>query len=333
MSERLKPLAFDTAPLPAEASFSSWQTALANFDLSRREKGRFDARAKIWLLGPMVLVDSVVDALRYDRDEARVRADSNDHFALVQMQAGSFIGDYGRGEIESAAGSLTVLDMRRACWTDAGRLEAFVMSMPRAFLAPALGDLDPHGRVVAGGIAAVLSATLRGLRETLAEVERDRAPFIARIVRDLVAEALLTTGEDTQPALVRADALVSRVRAYIDDHLDSPLDIGTICAAVGTSRSTLYRAFGGSGGVLQQVLRRRLHALRNALDDAGDTRSIAQIAFATGFADKSHAARAFKREFGFTPGEYRQRGAVDILAPERIEDVPQVFERFTTLLD
>ena len=55
-----------------------------------------------------------------------------------------------------------------------------------------------------------------------------------------------------------------------------------------------------------QIWNRRL---QRAADDLRDTRwagaSISQIAFANGFEDPAHFARAFKRRFETTPGQWR----------------------------
>lgn len=57
-----------------------------------------------------------------------------------------------------------------------------------------------------------------------------------------------------------------------------------------------------------QIWARRL---QRAADDLSDTRcasaSISQIAFANGFEDPAHFARAFKRRFELTPGQWRAR--------------------------
>lgn len=328
----LSPLRFDTALLPVEMRFPAWKSALSSLDVTYSGTTPFAGGAALWLLESMVLIHATVDPLRYDRDEDRVRADIKDHIAVVVMLDGQFVGDYGYGEVVSPPGSLTVLDMRRACWTDATRLEAFILSLPRAFLIPKLEDCDPHGMVVSGGFADLLSGFLRIAVEALPTIPRDQALTVAHRIRDLLVDALLDAcrGQAQRPA--RDDALISRVRAYIDAHLDAPLEVATICAALGISRSKLYRAFGGGGGVQQQVQRRRLHALRMALADTGETRAIADLATTFGFSDKSHLTRAFKREYGCTPGEFRAGGArQDHAVP--VDQILLVFEQWTTLLD
>lgn len=335
-SEPLTPLVFDTDLVPPPARFAAWRSALSSLDVTQRGPDPFAGCARLWMLESMVLTHARVDALRYDRDEARVRADLKDHLAVVVLLEGTFTGDYGRGERVSEAGSVTLLDMRHACWTDATRLEAFILSMPRVFLLPMLEGCDAHGLIATGGAAALLTGFLRTAVETLPQLTRDHAPAVARTIRDLLADAILDACRRDAAHATREDALISRVRSYIDDHLADPIDVSAICSALGVSRSALYRAFGDGagegGGVLQQVQRRRLHALRAMLADPDETRPIAELAGAVGFADKSHLTRVFKREYGCTPGAYRTHGP----DPQRaipVEDVPLVFERWTTLLD
>lgn len=331
-SDMLVPLTFDTGLVPEPMRFDAWRSALSSLDVSRRGKEPFAGAARLWMLEPLLLTHALVDPLRYDRDEDRVRRDIKDHCAVVVLQTGEFVGDYGRGEIVSRPGSVTVLDMRRPCWTDATRLEAFVLSLPRAFLMPGLEDCDPHGMVVEGGLASLLSAFLRGVATELPGIARSQAPVVARSIRDLLAATLLDAHRSGEATNRRHEALISRVRAYIDEHLTRQLDIGTICKAVNVSRSSLYRAFGGGGGVLQQVQRRRFHALRALLADPAETRSIAALARSVGFADRSHLNRAFKREYGCTPGQYRAEGPdADRTIPA--DQAPRAFERWTTLLD
>lgn len=141
--EPIVALDFDSKLLPADLRFDAWRRALASFDLSRRETTPFDAVARVWMLGPLIVTRTSVDPLRYDRPHERIAKDANDHFAFVYLLSGGFEGDYGQGVVASGPGSLTVLDMRRPCWTDAARLDAFVLSMARTAIVPHIGRIDP----------------------------------------------------------------------------------------------------------------------------------------------------------------------------------------------
>ena len=68
------------------------------------------------------------------------------------------------------------------------------------------------------------------------------------------------------------------------------------------------------------------------LADPAETRPIADLARLVGFADKSHFTRLFKRAYGCTPGAYRAYGP-DPQGHVLVEEMPLVFERWTTLLD
>jgi AraC-like DNA-binding protein len=330
-ADQIAPMRFDTRDLPADARLNAWQTALANFTLSRRETGPFVADAEVWLLDPLILTHARVAPVRYDRDVELIERDRNDHFALVYLVEGGFVGDYGEGVAPSGPGSLTALDMRRPCWTDAGQLEAYILSLPRVFLMPKLGNLEPHGIVAHGGLATLFGAAMRSIVAALPTLGRDQAAATARIIRDLVAETLLDAARTVAQRSERDASLVARVRDHIDDHLHEDLDVPAICAALGVSRSTLYRAFGGGGGVSQQVQRRRLNALRIRLTDPAETRNVGELAHAFGFVDKSHVTRLFKREYGCTPGRYR--ASIVDGTPLSTGEVPGIFQRWTKLLD
>ncbi len=335
VSGSLTPLTFDSTALPVPQQFAAWQAALSRFSLSRTGDGPFTARAMVWKLGSLILTHAFVDPLRYDRPAARIELDLVDHYALVFLIEGRFTGDYGWGERLSAATTLTVLDMQQPCWTEADHLQAYVLSFPRASLAERVDGADLHGAIVGGGLARLLGALLGSILGALPTLEREQAPALEAMVADLVAATLIDARGREERRDERQAAIVSRVRAYIDQNLAEPLGVQAICAALNLSRSGLYRAFGDSGGVLRQVQRRRLHRLRTLLADPGETRSIAALAAAHGLPDKSHFARLFKRAYGTTPGEFRARALAGRGELEDVTDIeaPTVFRSWAESLD
>jgi len=96
------------------------------------------------------------------------------------------------------------------------------------------------------------------------------------------------------------------VISYIEDNLESELSLAEIASVAGISVSHLKTLFRHSTGtpVHQYVLRRRVERAKQLLQDR--SLSIAQVAFATGFAHQSHLARHMRKILGTTPAVVRK---------------------------
>jgi len=107
-----------------------------------------------------------------------------------------------------------------------------------------------------------------------------------------------------------------RVRAalaFIDGHLSEPwLTANSIATAQRMSRRRLDDILVKSVGTSlsgQIWLRRLTQAASDLVDPRYLSRSVAEIAFACGFEDTAHFTRAFKRQHGCTPREWRIRAS------------------------
>lgn len=98
---------------------------------------------------------------------------------------------------------------------------------------------------------------------------------------------------------------------YVDANLDSDLSVDQLAGLVGASSDQLARAFKRHVGDTPHnyVVHRRLDAAREML--AGDSATLAQIAYATGFSSQSHMTTAFKKVLGITPGAIRDEHMTD----------------------
>jgi AraC-like DNA-binding protein len=80
------------------------------------------------------------------------------------------------------------------------------------------------------------------------------------------------------------------------------------------SRSKLYRLLENDGGVAHFINRERLREAHRRLSAHREALSIHAIGNEVGFVDHSTFSRAFRREFGYSPTEARERslaGAAD----------------------
>ncbi len=304
------PLLFDSSTLSEDEQYATYASSMVNFDISRPGGGPFAVRSIAWHVGKLVISHVESDAIRLDRSAERVRADRVDHIYANYYYRGRFTFDREAGVRRGSPGSLVVIDMRQPCRLALDRNEVVSIGIPRHLVLGRLDGIDPHGMVVRGGTATLLGGMLRTLCTTLSRTPPAHTAAIERMVIDLVVTTLTDAHRTDETRRARKEALASRARAYIDRHLGDDLDVRAICAALAVSRSSLYRAFGDDGGVQRHIQSRRLRHIRALLADPAETRSIAMLANATGFADKSHLTRAFKKAFGATPGAFRQAASM-----------------------
>lgn len=95
-----------------------------------------------------------------------------------------------------------------------------------------------------------------------------------------------------------------RARQHLDAHVGTIVDSHELEAVSGLDRFALARQFRAAFGTSPYnylVMRRLQRARRLLLQGA----SLADAAFACGFADQSHFTRQFRRAYGVTPGRWR----------------------------
>ena len=100
---------------------------------------------------------------------------------------------------------------------------------------------------------------------------------------------------------------VNRVRAYIDTHLETSIQIRDL--AVVARRSTAYfcRSFKTTFGETPHafVVGRRLHRAAELMLTSND--SLSQVALACGFADQAHLCKIFRQRHGQSPAVWRRQ--------------------------
>lgn len=103
-----------------------------------------------------------------------------------------------------------------------------------------------------------------------------------------------------------APSALRRVRDYVEANLERRIDLGQLAAIANLSRCHFAYAFKQSVGCPphRYVMSRRLERARHLLITS--EQAIAEIAYASGFADQSHFSRAFRAFFGASPLGFRR---------------------------
>jgi AraC-like DNA-binding protein len=150
------------------------------------------------------------------------------------------------------------------------------------------------------------------LEQHVPTLNENAASKVSDAVEAMLVACLAPTKERVTAASDQIKvSLMDRVRRTVTRNLRSPsLGPAQLCREAGTSRSQLYRLLEGEGGVASYIQRRRLLEAFSILRDAQTRLLISQVAEMLCFSDASQFSRAFRREFGLSPGEVRGAGRV-----------------------
>jgi AraC-like DNA-binding protein len=121
----------------------------------------------------------------------------------------------------------------------------------------------------------------------------------------LLRHAVVRHGTRRRGAVPAARAAaVAQARALLDTRFAEQVHLAELAAVCGMSAFQLIRAFHATLGIPPHAYLTQVRAER-ARELLRRGEPISGVAFACGFADQSHLTRVFKRQFGMTPGAFR----------------------------
>lgn len=262
------------------------------------------------------LLSGAVQGLRHEHAR-RDSGDGDDDFSFHMNLSGLSFVSGARGEMTLGDGDAMLLNYSVSrTISRPGLVDHRVVRLPRAALSPLVRNIDdavlcriPRGTGMLSLLRNYVDAVFDDPALALPEM---RQLIIAQLC-DLIAVTLGATRDATAVAGGRGirAARLRAIKSDIDAHLTySELSPGVVARRQEVSDSYIRKLFEGEGTSFSQfVLGRRLvRAQRMLTDRRWADRSIAWIAFETGFGDLSYFNRTFKRFYGNTPSEVR--GAV-----------------------
>ena len=163
---------------------------------------------------------------------------------------------------------------------------------------------NDNGLITCGGGSAATDMMLDIIR-------KDHGPDLAAIVADMCIHSRRNRS-DTPQISAYSHALSSRnqhliaAMQFMNDNLETPVEMGEVARHVRISRRQLERLFGKYVGVTPaqfyiELRISRAHALLNET-----SMSIAEIAAATGFGTSSQLSSRFRKRYGKPPTAYRK---------------------------
>lgn len=162
------------------------------------------------------------------------------------------------------------------------------------------------GRTGIGGLVAPLLVNLASRLDEIGGAHSARlADNVVDLLGTLYADLLSSAGY--QPA-DPMHTLMTRIRCFIEDHLDDPeLDPEAVAAACHISVGYLHKLFRAESTSVSRMIReRRLEQCRRDLvAPTSRAKAVSAIGAHWGFLDAAHFSRVFKATYGLSPREYR----------------------------
>jgi AraC-like DNA-binding protein len=239
------------------------------------------------------------------------RRSTTEAVSIATQLSGQTLKTIGGHRRAFAPGDISLLDFSSPFqWRSAEasaimwlRLSYAELCLPAEEIRSAAGDLSTSP------LYELLQSHLLQLHRFLDDdIPASAAESLGPATLELARAVIATVGHDD---LARNDvaneALVTRVEAYVQQHLADPaLSPESIARAHHISVRQLYKLWSARElGLAEWIMRGRLEGARRDIAKHGST-GIAAVARRWGFTDPTHFGRRFRAAYGISPREWRQ---------------------------
>jgi AraC-like DNA-binding protein len=268
----------------------------------------FPAEIRMWKLGGLAVSRTSAQSVTISRTGSHLKRDPIDHWVISYCARGAHSATTAGSWLEVPARVPFLWSLgQEFCHerTHVDRVQFFMTRDAFHDMAPLLDAAC--GSALDSPLGQLLGDYMSALEGRLSDLTEVDLPRLTNAVGAMVAAAVAPTAERIAVAQRQIElGRKERVRQAVRRHLRTPtLGPETLSRLVGMSRSNLYRLFEDSGGVARYIKSQRLLEAHAVLSDPANTKSISSLAEDLCFADASSFSRAFKREFGYSPGEAR----------------------------
>ncbi|GAA0549362.1 MULTISPECIES: AraC family transcriptional regulator [Streptomyces] len=316
---------FRSEDLPPADRFDRWRELVgqthAPLDLRSDHWADFRASQRLLDLGAVSVWPTAFQPLCFRRTPKLIRQSDPEGLHISLPLSGALRAVRGEEEAVYGPDSLCVVDTSRPVdihgGDDASLHTGVGLEVPKALLPLPRNQLDQVTGLrlsAQEGFGSLLAQLLTQLAKSTDSYQPTDGPRLGTVVVDLLS-ALIAHALDSDNSLppeTRQQALVLRIRAFVQQHLHDPhLTPRTIAAAHHISTSYLHRLFQNEEETVAAWIRRqRMERARHHLaDPAQRTTPIHAIAARCGFPHASDFTRAFRSAYGIPPKDYRNQSS------------------------
>lgn len=303
--------------MPAQDRFTAWRSSIGVvFDPSlddRTDPLTFNARVEAAMFGQVFMGRVVSCTQAFSRPQSKISLDGLDAYLVQVFRTGTCEVQDGRHTRIVRPGDIYIIDASAPLEAIDFGFDHITTFIPRDLIDRNLVNPDGHHRRVIPAhmpLAKLLYAFICGLNANQTDMTvYDGLAAVAPLLS--LTESLLNAkvpgAAGQQDPLAVEFAVLNTIKDHIESNLgDRGLTPDSVAAAMGMSRSRLYRLFEPLGGVSRYIKQRRLRrSLRDLLDQDHQYLRISEIAWRWGFGSESDYSRAFKQRYGTSPSGAR----------------------------
>lgn len=283
-------------------------------DIDLPEEGSLDGELTAFEVGALNMIRMDATSHRVYRQSTRPAFPTDDHYKLLlQLKGhGEFHqnGHYARLQ----PGDWNLYDPQIPySFSNLGSTSLLVVLVPRnrlkGFRLPST-HAATLGQKRLQGMPLMFASFLGSMAEQLPMLPNAIGQSMSETLLGLLTSTMSIDQEGTAVQTPMPSVLMARVRQFIQAHLAEPdLTIERIAREMRCSKRYLHKVFEDSDCSIERYIwQARLERCRTLLAAPEERRrSISEIAYACGFNSSAHFCRMFKRQFGFSPTEFRQQ--------------------------
>ena len=335
----MKPEIFATSLRHPREQFEAWREWFSSvFEVTPKDPigDGFLAETRLWNLGGFAISRTSASPVDVVRTKVHLRRDPVDHWVISYCARGAHSAVTAGTVVEVPARVPYLWSLGQEFLHERTHVDRVQFILARDTFRDMAPLLDAAcGSVIETALGRLLGNYMIALESRLPDLAEADFPGITKALGAMVAAAVAPSAERTAVAKPQIDfGRKERVRQAVRKHLRTPtLKPKTLSRLVGMSRSNLYRLFEDMGGVARYIHRERLLEAHAIITSPATIQSISAIAEDLCFADASSFSRAFKREFGHTPGEVRSAALAGLAPPTSLRSpVPSAGADFGELL-